>query len=39
MSTVEAQRKRARRTAIGLLLLAFAIYAGFILMSVRRAHP
>ena len=37
-SVMEQQRRRARRTAIGLLLVAAAIYVGFILMSVRRSH-
>jgi len=32
------QRRRARRTAYWLLLLAFAIYAGFIFLSVHKAH-
>jgi uncharacterized membrane protein YhaH (DUF805 family) len=32
------QRRRARRTAFWLMLLVFAIYAGFILMSVHKAH-
>jgi uncharacterized membrane protein YhaH (DUF805 family) len=32
------QRRRARRTAFWLMLLVFAIYAGFILLSVRKAH-
>jgi len=36
--TLDAQRRRARRTALGLLLLAFAIYAGFIYLSVHRGH-
>ena len=32
------QRRRARRTAFWLMLLVFGIYAGFILMSVHKAH-
>jgi len=32
------QRRRARRTAFWLMLLVLAIYAGFILLSVRKAH-
>ena len=35
---VGQQRRRARRTAYWLLLLAFAIYAGFIFLSVHKAH-
>ena len=34
----ERQRRRARRAAIALMLLALAIYVGFILMSVHRSH-
>jgi predicted nucleic acid-binding Zn ribbon protein len=37
-SVMDQQRRRARRTAIGLLLVAVAIYVGFILMTVRRSH-
>ena len=33
-----AQRRRARRTAAVLLVVALAIYLGFIIMSVRRSH-
>ena len=33
----QRQQRRARRTATGLLLLALAIYGGFILMSVHRS--
>ena len=32
------QRRRARLMAFALMLLALAIYGGFILMSVRRSH-
>jgi cell division septal protein FtsQ len=32
------QRRRARRNAFLLLLVALAVYAGFIWMSVHRAH-
>jgi hypothetical protein len=35
---VGEQRRRARRTAFWLLLLAIAIYGGFIFMSVHKAH-
>ena len=35
---VGQQRRRARRTAFWLVLLVVAIYAGFILMSVHKAH-
>jgi hypothetical protein len=35
---MDEQRRRARRTALGLLLLALAIYVGFIVMSVHRGH-
>jgi hypothetical protein len=34
----EQQRRRARLMAFALILLALAIYGGFILMSVRRSH-
>jgi hypothetical protein len=34
----ERQRRRARMAAIVLMLVALAIYAAFILMSVRRSH-
>jgi cell division septal protein FtsQ len=34
----DQRRRRARRTAIGLLLVALAFYVGFIIMSVRRSH-
>jgi hypothetical protein len=34
----EQQRRRARLMAFVLILLALAIYAGFILMSVHRSH-
>jgi len=33
----ESRKRAVRRTAIWMSLLAFAIYAGFILMSVLRA--
>jgi hypothetical protein len=33
----DRQRRRARMTAFALMLLALAIYGGFILMSVRRS--
>ncbi len=32
------QRRRVRRTTIVLSLLAFAIYVGFIALSVHRSH-
>jgi len=32
------QRRRARRTAVVLMLVALAVYGGFIWMSVHRAH-
>ena len=34
----EQQRRRARLTAIVLMLLALGIYVGFILMSVHRSR-
>lgn len=34
----QQQRRRARLAATALLLLALAIYGGFILMSVHRSH-
>jgi len=34
----QQQRRRARLTAFALLLLALAIYGGFILLSVHRSH-
>jgi hypothetical protein len=37
-SDVQQRRRNARRTAFALLLVAFAIYVGFIIMSVRRSH-
>jgi hypothetical protein len=37
-SELEARRRRARRTALGLGLIALAFYIGFIIMSVRRSH-
>jgi hypothetical protein len=36
--TLDAQRRFARRAALGLLLLASAIYAGFIYLSVHRGR-
>jgi CHASE3 domain sensor protein len=37
-SELQQQRRAARRTALVLLLIALAIYVGFIVMSVRRSH-
>ncbi len=34
----DQQRRRARLMAFALMLLALAIYGGFILMSVHRSH-
>jgi CHASE3 domain sensor protein len=34
----ERQRRAARRTTIALVLVALAIYVGFILMSIHRSH-
>jgi len=34
----DRQRRRARLMAFALMLLALAIYGGFILMSVHRSH-
>ena len=34
----EQQRRRARLMAFALMLLALAIYGGFILLSVYRSH-
>jgi CHASE3 domain sensor protein len=34
----ERQRRAVRRTTIVLVLVALAIYAGFILMSIHRSH-
>jgi hypothetical protein len=34
----QEQRRRVRRTTIVLSLLAIAIYAGFIALSVHRGH-
>jgi hypothetical protein len=34
----QQQRRAARRAALALFLLALAIYAGFIIMSVQRSH-
>jgi hypothetical protein len=34
----EKQRRRARLTAFALMLVALAIYAGFILLSVHRSR-
>jgi cell division septal protein FtsQ len=38
MTVRDEQRRRARRTAIVLGLAALALYAGFIWVSVSRAH-
>jgi hypothetical protein len=38
MTTIDEQRRRARRTALGLAVVAFVIYACFIFFSVRRNH-
>ena len=35
---LDQQRRRARRTAIGLFVVAAAIYAAFIFFSVRRSR-
>jgi capsule polysaccharide export protein KpsC/LpsZ len=35
---LEQQRRRARRAALGLAVVAFLIYACFIFFSVRRSH-
>ena len=35
---VTEQRRRARRAAFALLVVAFAIYAGFIWLSIHRGH-
>ena len=35
---LEQQRRRARRTAIGLFVVAAVIYAAFIFFSVRRSR-
>ena len=34
----ESQRRRARRAAFWLMLLALVIYVGFIFMTVRRSR-
>lgn len=34
----QVQQRRARRTAIVLSLIALAIYAGFIALTVHRSH-
>ncbi len=34
----DGQRRRARRSALWLLLLAAAIYAGFIVLSIHKGH-
>ena len=38
MNVADDQRRRARRTTLILVFIVVAIYAGFIFMSVRRAH-
>ena len=38
-ATVDERRRRARRAALLLLGVALVIYAAFIAMSVRQAHP
>jgi len=38
MSPIDERRRRARRTAFALAVLAIAIYGLFIFMSVRRSH-
>ena len=38
MTASDAQRRRARRTAIALSLVAIAIYVGFIALTVHRSH-
>jgi hypothetical protein len=38
VNPVDAQRRRARRTAIGLFVVAAVIYAGFIYFSVRHGQ-
>jgi hypothetical protein len=38
MSAIDVQRRRARRTAIGLFVVAAVIYAAFIFFSVRRSQ-
>jgi hypothetical protein len=38
-ATVDERRRRARRAALVLLAVALAIYAAFIAMSIRQAHP
>lgn len=35
---IDAQRRRARRAAIGLFVVAAVIYGAFIWFSVRRSH-
>jgi hypothetical protein len=35
---LQRRRRNARRTAFALLLVAVAIYVGFIIMSVRRSR-
>jgi len=34
----ERQRRAARRTTVTLVVVALAIYLGFILMSIHRGH-
>ena len=38
VSAIEEQRRRARRTAIALFVVAALIYGAFIWFSVRRGH-
>jgi uncharacterized membrane protein (DUF485 family) len=38
MTATDEQRRRARRTAIVLSLVAIAIYVGFIALTVHRSH-
>jgi hypothetical protein len=38
MTASDEQRRRARRTAIVLSLIAIAIYGGFIALTVHRSH-
>jgi hypothetical protein len=38
MTTIDERRRRARRTAFGLAVVALVIYACFIFFSVRRNH-
>ena len=38
MSATSEQQRRVRRTTIMLVLLALAIYVGFIALTVHRSH-